>query len=54
MDATNSDRDAVIRQKGGCRWSRLVHGSLRDGILQGKGQSEGHAEGLRLTGVVGG
>lgn len=34
----------------------FVHGSQRDGILQGKGgdQSGGHAEGLSLTGVVGG
>lgn len=30
-------KDAVIKQKGGCRWGRLVHGSERDGILQGKG-----------------
>lgn len=56
MDATNSGEDAVIRQKGG--WDGLVNGNRMDGSLQGRGggggQSGGHAEGLSLTGVVGG
>lgn len=56
MDATSSDKDAVKRQKGECRymagWYMAVRGMgyCRRGVV---GQSGGHAEGLRLTGVVG-
>ena len=55
MDATDN-KDAVLRHRGG--WIGLMHGRGM-GVYKGGGgvgvvQSEGHAEDLSLTGVVGG